>query len=197
MERAQVRYGSFFTIPQTRMKHSPLLLAFLFAVQQTHAAAGTQQPSCAPACIELHDQYDAPQRLAFPSSNVVVLTIADKKGSEQIDGWVTPIKARYGARVELRGLADVGGVPGWLRGKVRKRFQESRPYPVMMDWFGTNCSSFAYQTGVANLLVIGRDGTIHARFAGAATPAALAQAGTVLDRILPPPPKSAPGALRP
>ena len=180
------------------MKHSPLfLLISLLTLQPCHAAPATNQPARAPACIELNDQYDARQRLVFPSTNVVVLTIADKKGSEQIDGWVTAIKTRYGGRVELQGLADVGGVPGLLRGKVRKRFQEARAYPVMMDWSGTNCAFFAYQKGVANVLVLGRDGTIRARFAGAATPAALAEAGTVLDKILPPPPKSESGFVTP
>ena len=138
----------------------------------------------APASIELHDQYDAPQHLPFPSTNVVVLTIADKKGSEQIDGWLAALKSRYAGRVELRGLADVGGVPGFLRGKVRKKFQETRAYPVMMDWSGRVCAQFGFQPGVANVLVIARDGSIHARVAGPVRESALNEIFSAIDAAL-------------
>lgn len=154
------------------------------ALCQSLAGESPKLPTHAPASLELPDQYDAPQRLAFPATNVVVLTIADKKGAKQIDGWVTALKSRYAGRIELRGLADVGGVPGFLRGKVRKHFKETRTYPVMMDWSGNVCAQFGYKKDVANILLLGRDGTIHARFTGAATPAAIAEAVTALDKIL-------------
>ena len=160
------------------------LMVCLSGPGQSIAGEAPKPPVHAPASLELHDQYDAPQRLAFPATNVVVLTIADKKGSEQIDGWVAALKARYAGRIELRGLADVGGVPGFLRGKVRKQFKETRTYPVMMDWSGNVCAQFGYKKDVANILLLGRDGTIHARFTGAATPAAIAEAVTALDKLL-------------
>ena len=61
----------------------------------------------APACIALHDQYDAPQKLSFPTTNITVLTIADRKGSEKVDGWIAALKPRYAGRIDLRGLADI------------------------------------------------------------------------------------------
>lgn len=163
---------------------SALVAGVLLAILQTHVVEAPKPPAKAPALLELRDQYDAPQRLAFPATNIIVLTIANKKGSEQIDGWVTALKARYASRIELRGLADMGGVPGLMRGKVRKKFQETRQYPVMMDWSGTNCAAFGYQKDVANVLLLGRDGTVHARFTRAATPAAVAQAGAAIDKLL-------------
>jgi hypothetical protein len=138
----------------------------------------------APASIELRDQYDAAQRLTFPATNVVVLTIADKKGSEQIDGWVAALRARYAGRMDLRGLADVGGVPGLLRGKVRKNFQEARSYPVMLDWSGNVCAQFGFQPGLANVLVIARDGHIHGRVAGAVRESALKELSAAIDAAL-------------
>lgn len=160
------------------------LMVFLPGTGRGIAGEEPKSPSHAPASIELRDQYDAPQRLTFPATNVVVLTIADKKGSEQIDGWVAALKAYYAGRIELRGLAEVGGVPGFLRGKVRKNFQETRPYPVMMDWSGTNCAAFNYQKNVANVLLIGRDGAILGRFTGPASKQTIAKLREVLDRAL-------------
>lgn len=160
------------------------LVACLPAFCQGLAGEAPKAPIHAPACLELRDQYDAPQRLTFPATNLIVLTIADKKGSEQIDGWVAALKAHYTGRIELRGLADVGGVPGFLRGKVRKKFQETRTYPVMMDWSGTVCAQFGFQPGLANVLVIARDGNIHARVAGSAREPALKELSAAIDATM-------------
>ncbi len=160
------------------------LIVCLTGASRGIAGETTKPPGHAPACIELRDQYDEPQRLAFPSTNIVVLTIADKKGSEQINGWVAALKARYPRSIELRGLAEVGGVPGFLRAKVRKKFQETRTYPVMMDWSGTNCAAFHYLKNVANVLVIARDGNIQANVVGPAREPAIKELSAAIDAAL-------------
>lgn len=157
------------------------LIACLTTLCQSIAGEASRIPTHAPVSLELRDQYDAPQCLAFPATNVVVLTIADKKGSEQIDGWLAALKSRYAGRIELRGLAEVGSVPWLLRGKVRKKFQETRTHPVMMDWSGRVCAQFGYQPGVANVLVIARDGSILARVAGPARESALKEVFSAID----------------
>jgi hypothetical protein len=141
-------------------------------------------PVRAPANIELRDQHDSPQRLTFPATNLVVLAIADKTGAEQVDAWIAAIKPRYAGRVEIWGLADVRGVPSFLRSKVRKKFQQSRQYPVMMDWSGEVCAKFNIQPEVANLFLIARDGRIIGRWTGSATRAAVAEFSAGLDRAL-------------
>jgi hypothetical protein len=166
------------------MKLPRQIIALVLTLTATFAGEPPKLPVKAPALLELRDQYDAPQRLTFPATNVVILTIADRKGSEQIEGWVTPLKERYGGRIDIRGLADVGAVPGFWHGKVQKKFQETRKYPVMMDWSGTNCAQFGFQPSVANVLVIARDGTIGGRFAGPATDSAFKEAQAAIDAAL-------------
>ena len=155
-----------------------------FVLMSDAGAEPKPVPNHAPACIELHDQFDSPQRLSFPATNVAVLTIADKTGAEQVDAWIAAIKPRFASRVEIRGLADVSRIPAFLRGKVRKKFQQTRQYPVMMDWSGEVCAKFKFQPGVANLLLIARDGSIVGRWTGIATPAAVSELSAVLDRAL-------------
>ena len=138
----------------------------------------------APACIVLRDQYDAPQKLSFPTTNITVLTIADRKGSDQVDGWIAALKLRYSGRIHLRGLAEVGSVPAFLRRKIRKRFQETRTYPVMMDWSGKVCARLGYQPDLANILILGRDGSILGRFTGGAVETNRAAAFDALDKAL-------------
>ena len=56
--------------------------------------------------IELHDQYQKLQALSFPATNVTFLTIAGRKGSEQIAGWITALKAHHAGPIDIRGLAE-------------------------------------------------------------------------------------------
>ncbi len=134
--------------------------------------------------IELRDQYDAPQKLAFPTTNITVFTIADKKGSEQMDEWIAALKSRFAGRIDIHGLADVRGVPKFFQGRLRAKFRESRKYPVMMDWTGAVCIQLGYVAESANILILGVDGTILDRFTGAATPSTLEKASSALERAL-------------
>jgi len=163
-----------------------ILIAIVGLLVWLNASAGEsiELATNAPACIELRDQFDSPQKLAFPTTNLTLLTIADKKGSAQVDGWVAALKPRCSGRVAIRGLADVGGAPGFVQGRIRKGFQESRQYPVMLDWSGKVCARFGYKKDEANILVLDRNGLIHARFTGVATAAAVAEVGVVLEKLL-------------
>ncbi len=156
----------------------------LLACATTEAGESARLPTNAPSSIELRDQFDAPQRLSFPAPNVVVLTIADRKGSEEVDGWIAALKPLYGGRVDFRGLADVARVPGLFHARVRAQFQEARKYPVMLDWSGNVCAEFGYQPGTANTLIIDREGRIRARLSGRASPAAVASARVALEAAL-------------
>lgn len=148
------------------------------------AAAAPPPPTNAPGAIELHDQYNIPQKLSFPTTNVTVLTIADKKGSEQIGDWVAELKNRFAGRITLSGIAEVGGVPGLMQGIVRKKFRKLHSYPVMMDWSGKICAQLRSQKDVANVLVLGRDGVVLGRFSGAADRTNVAAVCVLLDKIL-------------
>jgi hypothetical protein len=138
----------------------------------------------APVNIELKDQFDSPQVLSFPTTNLIVLTIADHKGSEQIAGWVAPVKQRYGLRVDIRGIADMSAVPGWLRGVVRKRFQQRQVYPVMLDWSGDVVKAFAAVNETVNVFVLDERGWILKRFAGEARPRDLEEMYATIDHAL-------------
>ncbi|MGA3269252.1 MAG: hypothetical protein ABSE16_20850 [Verrucomicrobiota bacterium] len=64
-----------------------LLLLFVTLATDVSAAPKAESsiiPTSAPSSIQLHDQFDAPQKLSFPATDVTLLTIADKKGSEHI-----------------------------------------------------------------------------------------------------------------
>ncbi len=138
----------------------------------------------APVLLALHDQFDASQTLSFPTTNIVFLTIADKAGSEQLAAWITPVKHRFGERIDIRGIADVSPVPRLLRNLVRKKFRELQAYPVMMDWTGDAVKAFTSVPEKANVLVLNGRGEILLRTSGPASERAVQDLCAVIERAL-------------
>ena len=156
----------------------------LLAATVAQAVESKFIPTNAPACIELNDQFDAPQKLSFPTTNITFLTIADHKGSEQIAGWVAPVKQRFGSRVDIRGIADVSPVPRFMHGIIRKQFQKAQAYPVMLDWSGDAVKAFTYEEDKANVLVLDGHGRILKRLAGAADESSVRELCATLEAAL-------------
>jgi hypothetical protein len=127
------------------------------------------------ASIELKDQYEKSHVISFPRGKLSVLTIADRKGSAQLEAWVQPIREKFGEQIEIHGLADVAGVPGPIRPMVREYFREKVEYPVMLDWDGAVAARYGYVRKAALVLVIDRNGEIRHRVTGAADAAKLAR----------------------
>lgn len=161
-----------------------IVIESLTAFANVHAADVNTFPTNAPSHLELRDQYNAVRNISFPTTNVTILTIADRKGSEEVDAWIAALKPVYAGRVDFRGLADVAGVPGFLQQRVRRKFQETHKYPVMMDWNGQVCRRLGYSAGKANVLVIDRKGRIRGRFCGEATTLLVKQACLAADEAL-------------
>lgn len=157
-----------------------LLCGFAWAA----IAAPVVIPTNAPAHLELKDQFDVPQTLSFPTTNITLLTIADHKGSEQIAGWIAPLKQRFGMRVDIRGIADVSPAPRLLCGMIRKQFQKAQSYPVMLDWSGDAVKAFTYVPDQVNVLVMDGGGRILTRLTGPANERVLQELYGVLDGAL-------------
>jgi hypothetical protein len=100
---------------------------------------------------------------------VTLLVLADRKGSRQIDGWVRPLQAAFGDRIEIAGLADVRRVPALMRGLVRSSFKKGLDYPVMLDWDGDAVTRFDFRPNQANLFVIDPEGIIQLHVSGKST----------------------------
>ena len=109
------------------------------------------------------------------------VTIADKTGSEQLAGWIAPVKHRFGEQIDIRGIADVSPVPRLLRSLVREKFRELQTYPVMMDWTGDAVKAFTYVPDHANVLVLDGRGQILLRASGPATERAVQDLCAAID----------------
>ena len=149
----------------------------------------------APAVIELPDQFEQMQKLSFPNTNLTLLTIADRKGSEQIAGWVEPVKKQFGDQINVQGIADVSAVPRLLRGTVRSAFRKKQSYPVMMDWSGETVEKFMPIADQVSIFVISEKGAILRRFDGPVKPEELEEVRTVIETHLSQTPATKPAKL--
>lgn len=141
-------------------------------------------PTNAPARIELRDQFEVLRVLVFPTTNLTLLTIADKEGSAQLAAWVTPLKERFPNGLVIEGIADVSAVPRPLRGMVRRQFKKAQSHSVMLDWSGQTTKQFAIAPNQANVLLVDRNGSILKRLAGKATDAAIKELCETIEQNL-------------
>lgn len=134
--------------------------------------------------FELRDQYGKALAYRFPKERVSVLVFGDRKGSEQVEGWVRPLYERYTDRIDLHGVAVLTAVPSLFHGYARRQFKKQVKYPVLLDFKGDVSKGFGYEGDKANVFVIARDGTITHRAAGAASREGLEQLYAEVERQL-------------
>jgi peroxiredoxin len=136
--------------------------------------------------FELRDQFGKTLAYRFPKERVSVLVFGDRKGSEQVEGWVRPVYERYTDRIDLHGVAVLTSVPSLFHGYARRQFRKKVKYPVLLDFKGDVTKGYGYEGDKANVLVIARDGAVAHRAAGAATPDGLNRLYAEVDRLLDP-----------
>lgn len=110
--------------------------------------------------FELPDQFGTNHLIQFPQPQPMVLIVADRKGSEQITVWVTALKARYGGRIGVMGVADVGGVPAFLKNTIRNKFRAKYAHPILLDWSGKLPACLHCEKDVANVCLLDSAGRV-------------------------------------
>jgi len=123
--------------------------------------------------IELQDQFKNTHRHSFPESKPMVLLVADRKGYGSLAPWVKSARALAADESIVLGIADVRRVPAFLRGKVRRKFEEGQDYPILLDWHGDVLENLRPTRGVANTYLIRPDGHVVLHLSGEATDAKL------------------------
>jgi hypothetical protein len=163
-----------------------IVCAIVFSIIFTRASsassvATTTNLMC--AGFTLPDQFGTNHVVKFPQSKPMVLMIADRKGSEQIDEWVAALKKHYGRRIEMVGVADVSGVPGWMQGMIRKKFRKQYAYPILLDWSEKLPASLHCQPEAVNIFLLDEAGRVLAAGRGEYDQETLKHLTQVADEI--------------
>jgi len=159
----------------------------LFSVQLVCAAEQDSGASTNLVKVQdfvLSNQYKERVPQSFPRKMISIFALADRKGSDQLEGWITPFYKRYEDRVDICGVANMKGLPKMLRPMLRGIFKKSIEYPVMMDWTGSVCEALNYQAGVADIFVVDPNGAVIHRISGEATEEKMQVCYAVIDRLI-------------
>jgi len=141
-------------------------------------------------CAEfvLKDQFDKSHTIKFPATKPILLTVADRKGSDGIEAWAHPVAVEFGERIEIAGVGDVSAVPRLLRSFIRGKFKQAIAFPTMLDWEGKVSAGFKYVKDQPNIYLVARDGRILKVFSGEADAKRLAELSAAIKAELGPVP---------
>ncbi|HSZ79796.1 MAG TPA: hypothetical protein VK775_20480 [Chthoniobacterales bacterium] len=134
--------------------------------------------------FELTDQEAKKRIYRFPKTKVTVMTVADRKGADQLAPWIQPVYDRYQNQIDIDGIADVSMIPKLFQQILREAFKKRVEYSVMLDWDGSVVKQFAYKKNVANIYVIDRGGRIVQRLTGAVRNEALRALFRAIDAAI-------------
>jgi hypothetical protein len=169
----------FFTLSRVQVPAALLSAVFLMVAATVCRAAETKVP----ARIELTDQHNKTHVISFPAKRITVICLADRQGRQQSNQWA-PTLAAYTKRADIHGIAHAGGTPAFMKESIRKKIQAGQKQDLLIDWTGAICDAIGCRRGVANLVIVARDGTILHRLSGAPTAENVKAFAAALDRAV-------------
>lgn len=177
------------TIPTSRRAF--LLTTTLGAAVLARAAhAERSQPAnhTRLASFELADQFGRSHRIEFPRSRPLLLLVSDRKGSAEVDDWIPPLKKHWGTVADIAGIADVHGIPSFLRDRIRTAIRENRKSPVMLDFEGEITRQLDCADRKANVFLFDPSGKLAAVVTGRPDDSKLATIRAAITPWSPPTP---------
>lgn len=118
----------------------------------------------------LPDQFGTDHSITFPLDRPMVLLIADRGGSEQLDEWLVPLSEHYADALHIQGIAQLSAVPRLFRPMVRALFRQDDAAPVLLDWTGEIADRFGARAEVANVYLLAPNGELLHQVSGPFTP---------------------------
>jgi hypothetical protein len=123
--------------------------------------------------FELADQHGVNHEVVFPREKPLLLAVADRRGAEQVEGWIDPLRASNDSRFDILGVAHLHPAPKFLRGRILRDLQRRYRTPLLLDWFGELEQRLACREGQANVFLVDRHGQVVHHQSGPATPGQL------------------------
>ena len=120
--------------------------------------------------FEIEDQFGHKHRDDDWRGEVLLLIGSDKDGSQFDDTWTRAIQNSVTTIADVGSLrivhvADVKGVPFFLKGTVRGKFPRDSAHPIILDWKGEFANAYDFEENKANILVFDRTGLLQHQLA--------------------------------
>jgi hypothetical protein len=143
-----------------------LALGFLLAFACMTSAEESDSESIS---FSFDDQHKNSMNLKPEFKKPIIVTVADKKGSEELLAWIEPLTREFGDTVNFFPIADLRKVPGALKGMIRRSFRKQFEYNVAMDWKGVAVEQLSTKPNTANLILLNKKGHVVMTMHGEAT----------------------------
>lgn len=163
-----------------------LWLTCLTGPAQTRAGA----PGEPAAPWELPDAKGNIYRSQQFSGRPLLLVGADRTSEDASELWGQRLAERYGGKMAAIAIADLHGVPGFLRGIVRGKLQRRNTpssrmgVPLLLDWEGIVAKTYHFESKVPNLLLIDQRGRVKLAVTGEWTAERMRQVSAAVEELL-------------
>lgn len=131
----------------------PPLILFVFA----------QESALIP--FEIKDQFGYLHTEKDFIGHIVILIGSDKGGSQYNRFWGQAIHDSLAnedgfEHLKFLAVADLRGVPFFLKGMVKGKFSKDEERWVLMDWKGKFARSYQFEAEASNIIIFERDGKL-------------------------------------
>ena len=144
-------------------RHLPMgLLPWALALVAPATPAAGQQSTL--VSFEIEDQFDRVHRETDYAGRIVIIIGSDREGSQFHDGWVSAIRDSlpegWNEELSILPVADVRGVPFFLKGRIKGNFSKDEDEWILLDWGGELPKAYGFQPNSTNILIFSADGTL-------------------------------------
>ena len=116
--------------------------------------------------FELEDQFGDQYSTADFEGKPVIVIGSDRAGRQESRVWAQTVGKLIETDVALQGraeilrIADLRGVPGFLKGTVTKQLRRGLETPILLDWDGQVVGFYDFQPEIANVVLVNGDGAV-------------------------------------
>jgi hypothetical protein len=115
--------------------------------------------------FQIKDQFDRVHSEEALKSRVVLVLCGDREGSRYQGLWGDRIRDSLRVRdrlssVLLLDVADLRGVPFFIKGSVKRKFPREKAAWVLLDWKGRFAQAYSFQADSLNLALFDQTGTL-------------------------------------
>jgi hypothetical protein len=140
---------------------SGALLVLLLAATSAFAEENKQRRLIE---FEIIDQFDDFHSHEDYVDKTLVVVGGNKGSADYNEPWAVIIQDSLEASghddVAFLGLADLRGVPWFMKGFVRGKFPEREDRWALMDWKGEFAKAYCFEKNMANIVVFAPDGSL-------------------------------------
>ncbi len=138
--------------------------------------------------MEFEDQHGVNHRISFPLDKPMMITLAGQFGAAHVKKWIEPIAEDYLEPIHIVGIANLEGVPDFLKDPLRKGFQKnSAAWPILLDWEGVGFKTFGTPKNKISVCVVDTSGNVIWRYVGSPNKESLDSLKETINGLLSPP----------